>query len=661
MKPVFKPLVFVLLIALVALAACGPAEPEPTATLEPTATEPIPTDTATPIPPTEVPPTATPIPSPTATVEPTPEESDEVVLTLIGNDEMIELTMADLKAMPAVEGWGGIKNSTGRITLPAVYKGVALKDLVDLLGEIDEASGVSVVAEDGYAMTLAYNQIYGGNFIAYDPATGEETDPGGELVSVVAYELEGNPLPEDSEGTLRLVVLGESNLQVTDGHWWVKWTNAVEVLDQGAEWFLNLDGVITEEMDRATFESCASPSCHGVTWTAEDGSEWRGTPLYLVAARVDDENKHDFGGFNVELAQAGYTITLTAADGYEVEIASGVAQRSEDYIVAIAKDEEPLPEDYYPLRLVGPDLAKSEMVGQIASVKVILGPTAMAMVSAPAGEAVLSVTGLVERELSLSPEAFEAMGVVQATVEHPKDGPQDYEGVPLNAVLSTAGPKWAADLLRLVASDGYSVDIELATLKSCTDCLIAYGKDGALMSVMPGQSNQAWVKDLQTIELLQAGAEVPGEEETTEGDAAVAETTEETTEDAGAADVDQSSPEDAALSVTGLVSTELYLSMETLQSLDVSLISAEHPKDGTVSEYEGILLADLLQLAVPTADASTLVFVASDGYQGTLTLSEALDCAECLVAFADDGTLKMVMPELPSSVWVKDVVSIDVQ
>ena len=42
--------------------------------------------------------------------------------------------MDQLQALPAYEGYAGIKSSTGVITPPSKYKGVPLTDLADLVG-----------------------------------------------------------------------------------------------------------------------------------------------------------------------------------------------------------------------------------------------------------------------------------------------------------------------------------------------------------------------------------------------------------------------------------------------------------------------------------------------------------------------------------------------
>jgi len=119
------------------------------------------------------------IPEPTALPEPTEEvitveEEDQTpVLELIGPDETMSFTIADLKKLPANKGMAGIKSSTGKITLPNTFTGVTLQDLADLVGGLDETMGINIVAEDGYSISYSFDQIMNGNYIAYNPVSGD--------------------------------------------------------------------------------------------------------------------------------------------------------------------------------------------------------------------------------------------------------------------------------------------------------------------------------------------------------------------------------------------------------------------------------------------------------------------------------------------------------
>lgn len=467
--------------------------------------------TATPVPPTatSVPPTATSV-SPTATPA-------APALEIVGDEGSKSFTLEELMALPVTEGQGGIKSSTGKITVPELFTGVSLKDLVTALGGFDESVGVNVVAEDGYGITFSYDQVMNGAFIAYDPGTGDEIKSPDPLTAILAYARNGEPLDPKQDGILRLVIVSAKNNQVTDGHWSVKWVNKLEVKALGQEWMLHLEGAIVEEMDRATFESGASPNCHGATWTDDHAQIWVGIPLWLLVGRVDDEISHNGPAFNEALADAGYTVDVIAADGYTISFDSARIKRNDKIVVAYKVNDNPLPEQYFPLRLVGEDLEKKEMAGMIAQIVVHLdaaavppAPTLEPMptpepTSTPAPVTVegnVVIIGLVDQPLGLSEEALSAMEVVKITAEHPKSGQQEYEGVRLNALLDLAGVQEGVTKLIITAADGFASEVFLAEVRNCPDCLLGYTETpGKFKMVMPGLPSSVWVKDVVQIEV----------------------------------------------------------------------------------------------------------------------------------------------------------------
>ena len=301
---------------------------------------------------------------------PTPRPP-EVTLEIVSGDRSVILTWEDIQDLPAYEGVGGRISSVGKVTPPAKFKGVTLEDLCGLVGGITEENSVSVVAKDGYAMAFSYEDITTGDFPTYDPSTGDESPYDGKLWVVVAYEEEGAFIPEDGDGPLRLAILGSQKL-VTDGHWWIKWVEKIEIKQSLENWTLHLEGAVPEDIDRGTFETGAAPSCHGTNWVDPDGQTWTGIPLWLLVGRVDDDNTHEDGAFNDELAAAGYEVKVTAADGYSVSFDSADIARNNDILVAYLLDDEPLPEDYWPLRLVGSEIGSSMWVSNITTIEIVL-------------------------------------------------------------------------------------------------------------------------------------------------------------------------------------------------------------------------------------------------------------------------------------------------
>ena len=465
-------------------------------------------------------PTPTPVPPAAESVPATPVA--EPVLEIAGPDASKSLTLDEMKTLPITVGDAGFKSSTGKITAPLPHRGVSLKYLAELVGPLDETMGVNVVAKDGYGITFSYDQLANGTFVAYDPATGDEIPAPEGLTAIVAFEREGQPLDQDSDGTLRLVIISPKNDQVTDGHWSVKWVARLEVKPLVADWDVTLKGAITETIDRASFESCAQ--CHKATWTDDKAQEWTGVPLYLLAGYVDDEIKHQGPAFNDALAQAGYAVDVVADDGFKATLESARVARSKDILAAYLVNDNPLPEQYFPLRLVGNDVGKKEQVGTIGEIVVVLDgqpeaaaePTAVSepkvaptSTAAPAAEAAPAdvagdfvLTGLAATPLSLSEADLRAIEVLKVTVEHPKSGPMAAEGVRLSKLLAQVQPAAGAKTLVITAADGYSAEVGLAEVQACDDCMLAFtDTPGQFRLVMPDLPSDVWVKDVVKIEL----------------------------------------------------------------------------------------------------------------------------------------------------------------
>jgi len=433
----------------------------------------------------------------------------EPVLELVKDDQVVSLTMDELKALPAVEGLGGIMSSTGAITAPTKYKGVLVSTLLDKVGGLTEDKSVEIVAEDGYSMTFSPAQILDGDYITYDAATGDEIEPLGKLQTIIAYENEGQPLDEKSEGKLRLVIISDSPLQVVDGHWSVKWVKQIKLKEAVKEWTLELDGAISETMDRSTFESGAAEGCHGLSWKDEEGHEWTGIPLYYLLGRIDDDVKHGDDAYRDDLAKAGYTVDIVSGDGYTVTLDSLTTMRNDNIIVAYLEDGQPISDDNFPLRLVGSDLTKKQMVGGIAKIMINFAPastpttaetpTAEAQAVVGPADAKVTLTGLVEAEKTLTMNDLVAMGPVVTTVEHPKKGSMEVTGIPFSKILASVSIKPEAKTVTFVASDGFSVDVPLADLQACESCLLGWDEE-MLRTYMPGFESSFWAKDLTTIE-----------------------------------------------------------------------------------------------------------------------------------------------------------------
>jgi hypothetical protein len=434
---------------------------------------------------------------------PTDDSSNVRILTLVGPNGGPILTMAQLKTLPVTDGQAGIKSSTGQITIPEPFKGVSLRDLVTYLNvKLDPTMGVTIYAEDGYSMTFSYDQVMNGAFTAYDPATGNEMPIHDPLTAIIAYEHAGQPLNTNEEGTLRLVVVSAKNNQVVDGHWSVKWVNKVEVMTVGETWSLDLQGAISSLVTRDSYQSCSSPSCHGTLYQDENGQDWVGVPVWLLVGEVDDADSHSDVAYNRALADTGYAIDLTNKNGDTITLDSKAIKEDNQVLLANLVNEGELPDMYYPLRLVGSNVKTDQMIGQVTSVVVHVMP-AMTPTLAPVPEnsGALTITGMVDQEVTLTDAELRAMQIVTVNAEA-KEGPKDFQGVYLNPLLDMAGIQAGATKLVFIASDNYTVEIKLSDVRDCPKSLLAFIETaGTYMIVLPEQPTSTWVKDVIRIEL----------------------------------------------------------------------------------------------------------------------------------------------------------------
>ena len=425
----------------------------------------------------------------TGTATDTTTSSGETTTALVikKGTEQVRYTFAEVKAMPAEEGWGGIMNSSGVISGPFKQKGVNLVSLLDKVGGIAEGDAIRITAKDGYSMTYSYDQIANGNFTTLEFTTGQEV-PHDKLIPIVSYEEDGMSLTKQN-GPLRIAILNADD-QVTEGHWWIKWVTEIEIVPGEQTWSLRLEGYMDEDVDPASFESCSAPGCHGATWTDDDNRVWEGIPLWVLAGRVDDDNPHskEAQAFNDAIADAGYDIEVIAADGYSKTFSSADIKRNDDYIISFRRDGDPLPENQWPLRLVGPNLTKGEMVGQVTTIKLVN----MTEISAEEPAWTLCLKGAMNEDITAS--YFAAAYEDCHSASWTDDDGRVWQGIPLwlfvgrvdddfnhnpneqgafNDDLADAGYE-----VIVSAADGYSKTFTIELVKRNDNMIIAFMRDG---------------------------------------------------------------------------------------------------------------------------------------------------------------------------------------
>jgi len=157
-----------------------------------------------------------------------PAETIDWNLTLIGDggNEKV-LTFDELKELSSYEGYGGFFSSVGMKYGRFECKGVSVEDLCVLVGGIEPSNTLWVSALDGYLMVFTYDQVQG-DILIYDPATLREIPHTG-LKMILMYEQDGALIPGDDGRPLRIAIVSSDGGFLTEGHYWVKWVNKIEI------------------------------------------------------------------------------------------------------------------------------------------------------------------------------------------------------------------------------------------------------------------------------------------------------------------------------------------------------------------------------------------------------------------------------------------------
>ena len=154
-----------------------------------------------------------------------PEFADWM-LTLNGTSER-NLTLAEVMALPSVEGNGYAVSTVGIRYGPYRCRGVDLQELASLVGGIPNGGSVWISAPDGYLWVFDDMQLRGEGFITFDENLKEIPSP--PLRVILMYEQDGHYLTYDEGGPLRIAIISDEPGIVTEGSAWVKWVHRIDV------------------------------------------------------------------------------------------------------------------------------------------------------------------------------------------------------------------------------------------------------------------------------------------------------------------------------------------------------------------------------------------------------------------------------------------------
>ncbi len=287
--------------------------------------------------------------------------------------------------------WDQAETYPGGFKVDRVVKGTSVKDLCELVGGMGAGTEIKLVASDGYESKLGYANIYTGEL------SSEQRERQGE--AFLAWWVDDQGYVPDYSNGMRLFftandsdhIFGNWDMHECMGedywhYYWsdgiqypscaglsAKYVDTIKIYSASEEdWNLALEGAIGDTISKSYFEqaiACAMGG-HASEYTDSKGRTWEGLPLWLLCGWMDDENSHSEGAYNDALAAAGYNITIIASDGCSVTLNSTIVARNDNIIIANKLNGTVLPEKYFPLRLTGSALEKSEMVRNVVEIRI---------------------------------------------------------------------------------------------------------------------------------------------------------------------------------------------------------------------------------------------------------------------------------------------------
>jgi len=164
------------------------------------------------------------------------QTDDEVYFTVYYDDEQTEYTLDDLESMDTITGLGGYRTSYPMIKGQAMYTGVPITKLVELLaGDITNYSIIVYSDEEGEidSITYEFNETQGIIDIYNSTNASDETPIStGGVTMILCYEKDGEYLDETSDGKLKIAFVNEDEELITKSGLWWKFVYSIEIIEE---------------------------------------------------------------------------------------------------------------------------------------------------------------------------------------------------------------------------------------------------------------------------------------------------------------------------------------------------------------------------------------------------------------------------------------------
>lgn len=364
-------------------------------------------------------------------------------LTVIGaTGNQVVLNSSSIAKLASHSAYGGLKSSGGQIQSYGNYTGIPLMTLLNLVGGISNGQTVTITAMDGYSMVYTYQQVNGQGYVTYDRVTGSETAATAPLTVVVAYYYNGTALTSDV-GPLRLAILGSQGV-LTEGHFWTKLVAKIQVTASVENWTLVVNGTTTSlNMDMQAY--MADINHYPQNYTDNTGNVWTGVALYqFVSYSVIN------GGSSNSSLAGGYVVKVIGGDGYFAAMNDTFVSNNNNVIVAAKLNGAVLTNPYWPLTLVGSDLAKKQMVQSIVQIQIIPIPhLSLTIIGSNGTQMVLHSQDIASLKSYTALAGYKGKGGIS--------GVGNYTGIPIMTLLNLVGGITSGQNVTVTGSDGYKM------------------------------------------------------------------------------------------------------------------------------------------------------------------------------------------------------------
>ncbi len=118
-----------------------------------------------------------------------------------------------------------------------------------------------------------------------------------------------------------------------------------------------------------------------------------------------------------------------------------------------------------------------------------------------AADYALRITGKVNKQMGWSEEQVRAMPTIEAQSTNKQGEASTYTGVLLTKLLDEAGVQSDATTLVFVGDDGFTGEVALANVQSCSDCILSFRNQGGFSAVLPGFPDNVQIKGVVEIQV----------------------------------------------------------------------------------------------------------------------------------------------------------------